>query len=60
VVADVAALFAQTNLDVNQASTAAGCMSSPTDEDCAPIFQRLGLPFGNTPANAGQSFIRKD
>lgn len=57
VVLDVAALFATTNLDENQEGTAAGCMSAPSDSDCAPIFQRLGLPFGGEPGGA-LMFIR--
>jgi uncharacterized repeat protein (TIGR04052 family) len=61
VVLDVAALFAGSNLDVNQAQSAPGCQSNSTDGDCAPIFQRLGLAFGNTQANpANQIFFRKE
>jgi uncharacterized repeat protein (TIGR04052 family) len=61
VVLDVAALLAGSNLDVNQAQTHPGCMSTPDDPDCAPIFQRLGLAFGGTPANgASQTFFRKE
>jgi uncharacterized repeat protein (TIGR04052 family) len=47
---DVASLFADSNLDVNAASTAPGCMSGGTDPECAPVFSRLGLAFGSTPA----------
>jgi uncharacterized repeat protein (TIGR04052 family) len=61
VVLDVAALFGSSNLDVNQAQTLPGCQSTSTDADCAPLFQRLGLGFGGTPANpAGQLFFRKE
>ncbi|HSP81034.1 MAG TPA: MbnP family copper-binding protein [Myxococcaceae bacterium] len=61
VVLDVAALLAGSNLDANQPDTPAGCMAAPTDGDCGPIFQRLGLPFGDAPANAGgQVFFRKE
>ena len=61
VVLDVAALFAGSNLDVNTAQTHPGCMSTPEDPDCAPIFQRLGLPFGGTAANpSAQTFFRKE
>ena len=61
VVLDVAALFSGSNLDVNQAQTHPGCMSTPEDPDCAPIFQRLGLSFGGAPANpASQTFFRKE
>lgn len=61
VVLDVAALFAGSNLDVNQPQTPPGCMSGTDDQDCAPIFQRLGLGFGNLQANpGGQTFFRME
>jgi uncharacterized repeat protein (TIGR04052 family) len=61
VVLDVAALFAGSNMDTNQAQTAPGCMSDGTDEDCAPIFQRLGLGFGSAQGTPGaQTFFRKE
>jgi uncharacterized repeat protein (TIGR04052 family) len=60
VVLDVAALFAGSNMDVNQASTPPGCMSATDDMDCAPVFQRLGVAFGGTQAPPGQSFFRKE
>jgi len=59
VVLDVAALFATSNLDANQADTMPGCMSIASDADCGPLFQRLGLPFGGTAAGA-QVFFRKE
>ena len=49
IVADLAALVSQTNLAENQVDTAVGCMSSPTDGDCAGIMQNLGLPFNDQP-----------
>ena len=58
VVADLAALLKDTNIDVNQEKTAVGCMSSPEDSDCAGIFAHLGLPFAGKPAGP-QSFFRK-
>ena len=51
IVADLAALVSQTNLAENQADTAVGCMSSPTDGDCAGIMQNLGLPFNDQPVS---------
>ena len=61
VVLDVAALFSGSNMDANQAQTPPGCMSAPDDSDCAPLFQRLGLAFGDLPANpANQLFFRKE
>lgn len=46
VVIDAAALFAGADLDVNTAASAPGCMSGPTDPECAPLFRTIGLPFG--------------
>jgi uncharacterized repeat protein (TIGR04052 family) len=50
VVLDLADLWSATDITTNVPGTAGGCMSAPTDPDCAPIFQKLGLPFG---ADAG-------
>lgn len=61
VVLDVAALFEGSNLNTNQSQTAPGCMSEGADEDCAPIFQRLGLGFGSAQGTPGtQTFFRKE
>ncbi|MGV2831110.1 MbnP family copper-binding protein [Myxosarcina sp. GI1(2024)] len=45
VVADLANLVSQADLTSNQPDTPAGCMSSPEDMDCMPIFNNLGLSF---------------
>lgn len=58
VVADLAALLKDSNVDVNQPNTAAGCMSAKEDSDCAPIFANFGLPFGERPAGR-QTFFRR-
>ncbi len=58
VVADLAALLKDSNVDVNQPNTAAGCMSAKDDSDCAPIFANFGLPFGEKPAGK-QTFFRR-
>jgi uncharacterized repeat protein (TIGR04052 family) len=58
VIADLAALLKDSNIDTNQEKTAEGCMSSPDDADCAPLFANLGLPFAGKPAGM-QSFFRK-
>ncbi|RKH47172.1 metallo-mystery pair system four-Cys motif protein [Corallococcus sp. AB050B] len=61
VVMDLGTLFSGSNLDVNTPNTAVGCMSFPTDADCAPYFERLGLAFGSQAANpAAQTFIRAE
>jgi len=49
VVADFAALVAGVALDVDH-DAPVGCMAGPTDSDCAPLFENLGLPFdGSSP-----------
>jgi uncharacterized repeat protein (TIGR04052 family) len=53
---DIALLFATTNFDTADGGGAPGCMSGATDPECAPIFSRLGLPFGTTPAGSQASF----
>ncbi|HUI76655.1 MAG TPA: MbnP family copper-binding protein [Bryobacteraceae bacterium] len=58
VAADLGALLKDTNVDVNQPQTAAGCMSSPQDSDCAGIFANLGLPLAGNPARP-QTFFRR-
>lgn len=57
VVADLAALVAQTNLQSNQPDTPIGCMSSPEDGDCSSILSNFGLPFNGEPS-PGQTFFR--
>ena len=56
VVADFAALVEGAELDVNQEMTPVGCMAGPTDGDCAPLFDNLGLPFDGSEASAQQFF----
>lgn len=58
VVADLAALLAGSNVDANQADTAPGCMSGPTDPECNPVFERLGLDLTSGSPSAGQTFFR--
>ncbi len=50
IVADVGRVLADADLEMNQAETAPGCQSQPFDGDCTTIFPKLGLPFGETPA----------
>lgn len=56
VVANFAALVDGAALDENQADTPVGCMSGPTDSDCAPLFENLGLAFESTPAGTQRFF----
>lgn len=53
---DLAALLGASNLDTNMAMTPPGCMSGAGDADCAPIFARLGLAFGASPASTQSVF----
>ncbi|MEM8637626.1 MAG: MbnP family copper-binding protein [Cyanobacteria bacterium P01_G01_bin.54] len=43
VIADLAALVAGNDLSLNAANTPPGCMSSPEDTDCEPLFEQLGI-----------------
>jgi len=56
VVADFAALAEGAELNVNQDMTPVGCMAGPTDGDCAPLFDNLGLPFDGSEPSAQQFF----
>lgn len=55
VVFDVAALLAGSDLSVDLGG-APGCMSGPTDPECAPLFGKLGLPFGGVAAGTQTVF----
>jgi hypothetical protein len=55
VVADYAALVDGATVGDDQAADV-GCMAKPTDTDCGPLFQNLGLPFGDQPGGT-QSFF---
>ncbi len=57
ILADLAALLLGSDLEQGDAASGPGCMAAPDDPDCAPVFQALGLPFGDRPA-APQSFFR--
>jgi uncharacterized repeat protein (TIGR04052 family) len=61
VLVDVGAVLDGSDLDTNAADTASGCQSSQSDADCAPIFHRLGLPFGSEPGDpSAQVLFRKE
>lgn len=59
VVLDLGALLAATNVTVNQPGSTSGCMSSPKDDDCIALMDRLGLSFRDKPS-AGQKWVRAD
>lgn len=45
IVADLAALLADSDLTTNQPDTAPGCQSFLLDNDCIPVFAKLGMNF---------------
>jgi uncharacterized repeat protein (TIGR04052 family) len=56
VVADLRAVLAGSNVDVNTPNTSPGCMSFPNDPDCMGVMQRLGAPYGGV-ASTGQTLF---
>lgn len=56
VIADFEELVAGAPLSTNAEGTPAGCMSPPDDADCGPLFENLGLPFGEQPGGT-QTFF---
>ncbi len=59
IVADLAALLADSDLTSNQPDTPPGCMSDPGDADCGPILRNLGVDFASgLPTLATQKFFR--
>ena len=59
IVADLAALFSNTDIHSNQSNTAEGCQSDPGDMDCVPIFLNLGINFSEgSPNPTSQKLFR--
>ncbi|MBX3026822.1 metallo-mystery pair system four-Cys motif protein [bacterium] len=58
VIADLKALLSQNDIDENAPNTDPGCMSSPTDADCGPLFNSFGLAFPAGTPISGQRFFR--
>jgi uncharacterized repeat protein (TIGR04052 family) len=54
VVADIGAVLAGANVDVNAPNTSPGCMSFPGDADCPPVMGALGLSYGGVAAPGPQ------
>ncbi len=54
VVADIAAVLAGANVDVNAPNTSPGCMSFLDDADCPPVMGALGLAYGGVAAPGQQ------
>jgi len=57
VVADFARLVAGAALNDNQGGTPVGCMAGPSDSDCGPLFNNLGLAFGGQQPSGPQTFF---
>lgn len=54
VVADIGAVLANANVDVNAPNTSPGRMSCPNDADCPPVMGALGLAYGGVAARGPQ------
>jgi uncharacterized repeat protein (TIGR04052 family) len=57
VVADIGAVLAGANVDVNAPNTSPGCMSFLNDADCPPVMGALGLAYGGVAAPGPQRFL---
>lgn len=58
IVADIGAVLAAANVDVNAPGTSPGCMSFLKDADCPPVMSALGLAYEGRAADAPQRFLR--
>lgn len=57
IVADMGAVLANANVDVNAKGTSPGCMSFPKDADCPPVMNALGLAYDGQAATGPQRFL---
>jgi len=57
VVADMGAVLAGANVDINAKGTSPGCMSFPKDADCPPVMGALGLAYDGIAAAGPQKFL---
>jgi uncharacterized repeat protein (TIGR04052 family) len=53
---DLLALLVTSDVDANAPKTGLGCMSGPSDPECGPLFEQLGLPWGDRPAGPQKVF----
>jgi uncharacterized repeat protein (TIGR04052 family) len=61
ILADWAALVADSDLTTNQTDTAPGCQSEPFDDDCRVMFRNIGLDFDTgMPTPETQKFFRME
>lgn len=59
IVADLATLLQDSDINSNQEETPPGCMSAPNDQDCGPIMRNLGVSFENgLPSASTQKLFR--
>ncbi|MDD4965088.1 MAG: metallo-mystery pair system four-Cys motif protein [Gallionella sp.] len=56
IVADIASLLQDSNVDVNAPDSAPGCMSASNDADCATVMRAFGLSFNDQPATPQRFF----
>jgi len=57
IVADIGAVLADANVDVNAPNTSPGCMSFLNDADCPPVMAAFGLAYGGIAAPGPQRFF---
>jgi len=57
VVVDYGAVMANSNLGAADAGGAPGCMSGPTDPECAPVFTNLGIDVATGATLSAQSLF---
>lgn len=55
---DVARLLESATLSTNTPMTAPGCQSFPSDPECPPVFDNLGLGYGGMPPSGPQTVFR--
>jgi uncharacterized repeat protein (TIGR04052 family) len=59
IIVDLAALFADSDLNANDPDTPPGCMSDPDDTDCDLLMRNVGVNFANgMPDPSRQTFFR--
>ncbi len=55
---DVAALFAASDLGAEDQGGSPGCMSTPTDPECGPLFPRIGVDADGALSPSTQTMFR--
>ena len=57
IVADLSRIATGSDPTTNAPMSPIGCQSDTDDPDCAPVFSRLGLPFGAAPGGGAQQLF---